>query len=99
MLVISYPSRFRAALYFFCHVLVLILSSYTLVLLTGFTQEYKTINLNKCITSHAKLLVYRVVGASSLAIGWYEVNTYLLFNLLGSVTLGTVSPFCDLNVW
>ena len=71
------------------------LSSYTRFPVTGFTHEYKIVNLNKCITSHAELLVSHVVGASSLALGWYEANKYLLLSLLDPVTLGTAPPFCD----
>ena len=95
MWIISQPSRFCHRILLFCHVLVTNLSSYTRFPVTGFTHEYKIVNLNKCITSHAKLLVSHVVGASSLALGWYEANKYLLLSLLDPVTLGTASPFCD----
>ena len=95
MWIISQPSRFCHCIILFYHVLVTNLSSYTRFPVTGFTHEYKIVNLNKCITSHAKLLVSHVVGASSLALGWYEANKYLLLSLLDPVTLGTAPPFCD----
>ena len=65
---------------------------------TRFKQGYKTTNLNKYITAHANLLVYHVVSVSSLALGWYEANKYLLLSLLAPVTLGTASPFCDFGM-
>ena len=82
------------------HFIILSCSCYKPIFLhsvpvTGFTHEYKIVNLNKCITSHAELLVSHVVGASSLALGWYEANKYLLLSLLDPVTLGTAPPFCD----
>jgi hypothetical protein len=96
MLVIFLPSKLSVASY--CTFLkcscLLILG----IPVTRFKQGRKTTNLNKCVTAHANLLVYHVVSVSSLALGWYEANKYLLLSLLAPVTLGTASPFCDFGM-